>query len=257
MSDNAIREIENLLDAELAAVKETNQRGLMIGGVAIVLVGGYLFWASSQFSKLLDPEGLAFAASGMALDALPDASQSLREVVVDGAPDIAQAASQSIIDMLPTYRQVMEDEMEPVIDEVSGILAVTAVQAMVESVGEENQDYLTKEAMNEGANAVVGRLDALLLESMDERPEDDGPTPRETIEASLGHLHTVDRGLKRIVAGGGDPQERELLMAWMNLMSQWNDDANAAALDEVNQKAQTPEAKQPAKKDGEKKEGGE
>lgn len=235
MSDeqNALREVEGLLDVELAEAKETNQRSLMIGGVFVVLIGGYLFWASSQFSKLLDPEGLALAASGMALDALPDASASLRELVVDGAPDIATAASQAIVDMLPTYRQVMEDEMEPVIDEVANILAVTAVGAMIDAADNEAGEAGTLEALNEGANAVVTRLDTLLEESLDAPMDDDGPTPRETIDRSLGQLQTIDRGLKRIANGGGDPQERELLMAWMNLMSQWNDDANAAAIDTI------------------------
>ena len=63
--------------------------------------------------------------------------------------------------------------------------------------------------------------------------ENDGPTPRETIDEALDSLKTVDRGLKTIASGGGDPQERELLMAWMNLMSQWNDDANTAAIDRL------------------------
>ncbi len=251
---SAIREIETLLEADLAQVKENNQRSLMIGGVAVVLVGGYLFWASSQLTILLEPEGLALAASGMALDALPQASQSLRDVVVEGAPDIAKAASQSIIDTLPTYRAVMEDELEPVIDEVASILAVTAVNAMVEAVGEDNEDYLTKEAMNEGAEAVVVRLDTLLDEAMNEPMELDGPTPLETIDRSLDQLQTIDRGLERIVAGGGDPQERELLMAWMNLMSQWNEDANLAAIDEHKDAQRAPLEKTP---DGDGGDGGE
>ena len=230
---NAIREIETLLEAELADAKEANQRSLMVGGVFVVLVGGYLFWASSQFTKLLDPEGLALAASGMALDALPDASQSLREVIVAGAPDIATAASQYLVDMLPTYREVMEDEMEPVIDEVANILAVTAVNGMIDAAGSENEEVEQLEALNDGADAVVERLDTVLSEAMDEPMENDGPTPRETIDESLDSLKTVDRGLKTIAAGGGDPQERELLMAWMNLMSQWNDDANTAAIDKL------------------------
>lgn len=230
---NTIREIETLLEAELADAKEANQRSLMAGGVFVVLIGGYLFWASSQFTKLLDPEGLALAASGMALDALPEASESLREVIVDGAPDIATAASQYLLDMLPTYREVMEDEMEPVIDEVSNILAVTAVNGMIDAVGAENEEVEQLEALNDGADAVVERLDMVLSEAMDEPMENDGPTPRETIDKSLDSLKTVDRGLKTMAAGGGDPQERELLMAWMNLMSQWNDDANMAAIDEL------------------------
>jgi len=230
---NAIREIETLLEAELADAKEANQRSLMVGGVFVVLIGGYLFWASSQFTKLLDPEGLALAASGMALDALPEASESLREVIVDGAPDIATAASQYLLDMLPTYREVMEDEMEPVIDEVANILAVTAVNGMIDAVGAENEEVEQLEALNDGADAVVERLDRVLVEAMDEPMENDGPTPRETIDKSLDSLKTVDRGLKTMAAGGGDPQERELLMAWMNLMSQWNDDANTAAIDEL------------------------
>ena len=96
--------------------------------------------------------------------------------------------------------------------------------------GSSRQEAATAEALNDGADAVMTRMDALLEEALDEPMELDGPTPRETIEESLGALQTIDRGLKRIAAGGGDAKERELLLAWMNLMSQWTDDANTAAI---------------------------
>ena len=90
---------------------------------------------------------------------------------------------------------------------------------------------MQQEALQAGADAVVDRVDAMLDESLDERPDDGGPTPRESIEASLAKLKTIDSGLDNIVKGKGDPQERELLLVWMNLLVQNEEAADAAAKD--------------------------
>ena len=107
MSAEAIKEIEGLLEDELQTVREMNMRTLMMGVAMALLVGVYLAWAASQVNKVLDPEGIALAATGVAIDAVPEAANSLRTLVVDGAPDLAKAASQSIVEMIPTYRQVV------------------------------------------------------------------------------------------------------------------------------------------------------
>ena len=133
MSTEAIKEIEALLENELQNVREQNMRSLMMGVGMALLVGVYLAWAASQVNKVMDPAGLAMAATGVAIEAVPEAADSLRTLVVDGAPDLAKAASQSVVGMIPTYRQVMEDELAPIVDEVTSILANTAVNAMVEA----------------------------------------------------------------------------------------------------------------------------
>lgn len=256
MSDEALREVEGLLEAQLRQVEETNKRSMIIGGVVVLLFGGYLFWAHAQLSKLLDPEGLALAATGAALEAMPQASAALRAVVVDGAPDIAAGASTALVDMLPAYRQVLEDEMAPVVDEVTGVLAQTTVQQMVKAAkerkaaGKELTEADKQLALQQASDAVVTRFDTLIEEAMDEPMENDGPTPREAIEASLEQLVTIDRGLRRVVRGQGDPQERELLLVWIDLISQYQADANVAAAAEHTQKENKADAQEAKAKAG-------
>lgn len=218
MSAEAIKEIEGLLEDELQTVREMNMRTLMMGVAMALLVGVYLAWAASQVNKVLDPEGIALAATGVAIDAVPEAANSLRTLVVDGAPDLAKAASQSIVEMIPTYRQVMEDELSPIIDEVTGILSQTAVQNMVEAAktGDINEDM----AMEEAAAAVMLRLDTLFVEALNEEAEEDGPSPQNAIDAALKQLKTIDQGLARHAAGRGDAQERELLLAWIGMLGE-------------------------------------
>ncbi|NOY24783.1 MAG: hypothetical protein GXP62_02830 [Oligoflexia bacterium] len=239
-AEQALQEVEGLLMAELATTQAATKRSMIWGAVVLVLIAGYLGFANSQIKKIFDPEGIALAASGMAIGAVPNGAAALRTVVVDGAPDIARAASQAIIDMLPTYRQVMEDEMDPVIDEATGILAQTAVQHMIKA-GKEAGPVGEQRALQAGADAVLARFDTLMQEAMDEPAENDGPTPRQTIDASLAHMVVVDRGLRRVVRGRGDPRERELLLTWINLIGQYSDSANTAATDAYKQGEQVPD----------------
>ncbi|GEM_PF-2690851 len=227
MSADAIKEIEGLLEAELQNVREQNMRTLMLGVAMALLVGVYLAWAASQVNKVMDPEGIAMAATGVAVEAVPEAANSLRALVVDGAPELAEAASQSIVQMIPTYRQVMEDELAPIVDEVTSILTNTAVEAMVEAAKSGAVDEGM--AMEDAAAAVMTRMDALFAEGLNEPMEEDGPSPQDAINASLKQLKTIDRGLAKHARGTGDAQERELLLAWIGLLGQLDSEAQVAA----------------------------
>ena len=236
MAESNAQEVEGLLKAELANVKAATQRSMVIAGVVIVLVGGYLMWVHNQVNALLDPEGIALAATGLAIEAVPQGGEYLQATIVDGAPDIARAASQGVLDMLPAYRSMLEEELAPVIDEVCSILASTAIGSIAASDDEGlNNEFAQQMALQQGADAVFVRLDAVLDEALDTptMEEDvEGPSPRETINAALGKLKTVDRGLQEIAQGGGNAAERELLLTWMSLLTQYQDEADVAAVEE-------------------------
>ena len=206
MSDE-INKVHEAIEADLAAERAANQKSMIIGGVAALLVGGYLAFLHGQISRFLEPEELALAASGAAVDAAPDVEAQLRVLVVDGAPDIARSLSNSVVEAIPTYRATLEDEMKPVVDEVSSVLATTAVTRMLASEGDAAaaQSAGTEEA----AEAVVARLDMVLEEAMNEPSEMDGPSPADLIDASVDKLVVVDRGLRRLARGGGDQAERD------------------------------------------------
>ena len=230
---NAIGEIEALLKAELERTQAGTKRSMMIAVTLIVIVGGYLSWVNSQVNELINPEGIALAATGLAVEAVPQGGEYLHTAIVDGAPDIARAASQGVLDMLPSYRAVLEEELAPVIDEVCSILAVTAMDSVIRSTAsEKGADAAQQVALQKGADAVFVRLDTLFEEALDtptSHEDVEGPSPRETINEALAKLKTVDSGLKQIASGGGDAAERELLLTWMSLLTQYQDDANTAA----------------------------
>ncbi|MFH1467916.1 MAG: hypothetical protein ABIO70_26255 [Pseudomonadota bacterium] len=236
--DKGLQELKARLELQLEKERKSNKSLGMVAVGFVVVVGGYLLWLSWALGTMVDPANLAEATAGMAIDAAPGLTQHLRTVVVDGAPDLARTASSAAVDMIPSYRTTLEDEMKPVVDEVAEVIAETAVKEMVAS-GEAKMDGQTMQAASEAA---VARLAEVLDEAMDEpiTEDADGRTPRQMIEGSLTHLTTIDRGLKRMAKGGGDKSERELVMAWLNLVQQYNDSADAAAAQDYREGKVTP-----------------
>lgn len=218
-SPNGIAEIEALLSTQLEQERANNARSMKMSFGAVAFVGIYLVWISSAVGAFLDPEGLALAASGFAVDAVPAAAAQIRAVVVDGAPDLARIGAEAVIDQIPGYRQALEAEIDPVIDQVCAVLADAAVKKMSTQAGDANAKYADDAAYEKAAEAAMASLDGVLAEAMDEKDED-GVSPRSSIESSLTQLKKIDVELKRLAKKGGNPAERELLLAWLNVLGQ-------------------------------------
>src|SRR5689334_18015760 len=103
--ETEIEEVRELLQASLERTKVINKRTTIVGGALSAFIFIYLAWAYSWFSTMLEPEPLAQVITGVAVENIPPASKSLRQMVVDGAPNMARAASQQVVDLLPHYRQ--------------------------------------------------------------------------------------------------------------------------------------------------------
>lgn len=219
------------LEADLAREREANAKSRLFGGIAVGVVALYVGWLSVQVARLLDPHELALAATGAAVGAVPDASQHIRGLVIDGAPDLAKLASTQVVNAIPTYRESLEDELRPVVDEVSTVLAEAAVSSMLREQAQSGAVPTTSAALESAAEAAVGRLDTVLAEAL-ENPDDDGVTPRQKMDRSLTQLEDIDRDLKLVAAGKGDPRERELLLGLLNLMAQHHEMTEAALVED-------------------------
>jgi len=237
MTDNGYQDVLKRLDLELENEVKGNKSFNIVGGIFVAFIALYLIWLSASIGTMLQPAGLAEAAAGAALEAAPALSANLRELVVDGAPNLAGSASQAVVEMVPSYRGVLEDELRPVIDEVSGVVASAAVKKMIDS-GTDSDDSI---ALQEAADAAVARLDSVLDEAMNEPMGADEPTPRQVIEGSLEQLEVVDRGLKRLAKGGGDEAERELVFAWLNVLQQRTAELDLSLADEYREGKVTPD----------------
>jgi hypothetical protein len=226
------------LQSDLTAARAENKKSQKIGIAIVVIITLYLGWVTVQVNRMSDPEGLALAAAGAAVGATPVLGEHLRSVMVDGAPDIARLASSSVVDMIPAYREVAEAELLPLIDEVSGVLAMTATSHLAESMVTGETSGSEEEALQAGADAAVARLEVVLDEAMDEPTENDGPTPRQSIEGAISQLQLIDRGLKQVASKGGDPRERELILSWLSLIAEQTEVAETAAAESYRVEAQ-------------------
>jgi hypothetical protein len=243
MSD-AIKEIEGLLEAEVAKERAANAMTMKVGGGFALFVACYLGWMTWNINTLVDPEGLALAASGFAGSAVPEASGEIRKLVIDGAPDLVRMGSDQVIDLVPVYRAQLEEELYPVIDEVCTVLANAAVSKLASSGGSPDAAYSSSDALQAGADAAVARVDALMEDAMD-LPDDEGVTARQRIGESLKSLEKIDKQLKIINKKGGDPAERELLVAWLGLVSSHVEENETAMKEDYKAAAKAPEAKKP------------
>ena len=241
---NDIDSIKKALDEELESLKKSNQQSTIIGGAVCLLVGGYLLMLNSQLSHFFEPEEVALAAAGAAVEAAPAVEESLRELLVEGAPDIARSMSTAVVDTIPSYRAAAEDELRPVIDEVTSILAVTAVNKMLES--EAPAPVAAQMGTAAAADAVIERLDTMFEGAMNEPSDLDGPTPAQLIDQSVEKLQMVDRGLRRIARGGGDQAERELVLTLVAAIDAAQTEAAVAEADAYRAKGDD-DAKEKAK----------
>ncbi|MSQ02606.1 MAG: hypothetical protein EXR71_12080 [Myxococcales bacterium] len=248
MSEAAVTEIEGLLQVELdkegAANRRTMKLGVGFGGFVAI----YLTWVSWAISELLDPTGLAHAASGFAIGAVPEAAQHVRVLVVDGAPDLVRAGSDQIIAMVPGYRLMLQEEIDPVFDEVAMVLATTAVKELSTHAGDPSARYSSSDAIQAGADAAVARIDGILNDAM-ELPDEEGVTPRQHIGAALVQLKKIDAQLKIMARKGGDPRERELLVAWLGVVAQANEAEEVALVEDYKAEAKAAQQKIDGAKD--------
>ncbi len=235
-STDAVKEIETLLAAEVEKERAANTMTMKVGGGLCVVVAGYLLWVSSAIGTLLDPVGLATAASGFAIGAVPEASAEVRTLVVDGAPELVGMGADELIGMIPGYRLQLQAEFDPVLDDVSKVLAEAAVAELARSGGDPSATYTTDEALAAGADAAIAHLDGTLDAAMDQ-PDDEGGTPRKSIEASLVALEKIDAQLAIMAKKGGDPRERELLVAWLGVVGAHKDAEEVALVEDAKQAA--------------------
>jgi len=219
------------LEAELSESRAANDMSRKVGVALVLIIGLYLSWVTLQVNRMSEPDELALAAAGAAIEATPVLGAHLRTVVVEGAPDIARLASTSVVDMIPVYREAAEAELVPLIDEVSDVLAQTALSQMAASIKAGESPISEQQALQAAADAAVARLETVLEEAMDEPTENDGPSPRQTINATLRQLQVLDRGLRKVAQKKGDAKERELILSWLTLIACETETAEQSALE--------------------------
>ena len=209
--------VEAALEAELQSEKAGTQRMIRGGGLGLVLWGTYLFWACSSIAQVFDEQGLAQAAGGYVVEQVPIISGELHERFVVHADDVVKEAAAAALAKVPAMRVELEGELFPAIDSAAAVLAESSVEALVAA----SKEPETLAAIEGGPQSIVDAALAQLPGALDgalDVPDEEGRTPRQAVADSLAALQEIDGGLSQIAAGKGDPMERELIVAWVDLL---------------------------------------
>lgn len=216
MSDNTI---EQLLLEELEREKKSSRISYIVIALLVLFVLVYTSWLGSRVKLLLDAEGLAYTATGLAVESAPDIRAQLEATLVDGAPDIAHWVSEQIVSAIPAFRLYIEEQVGPVVDGA----ATEMVDAAVVSLSKKAKDdaFFEGKETAELANALVAEFQLGLELALDEEDEK-GETPRQRITASLEGLEEIDRELAILADNRkltpNQQKERELLVEWLQLI---------------------------------------
>ncbi len=237
MSNNAI---EQLLLEEVEREKKSSRISYIVIAVLVLFTLVYVSWLGSRVKLLLDPEGLAYTATGLAVESAPEISAQLEATLVDGAPDIANWVSEQIVMAIPAFRLYIEEQVGPVVDEAAAEM-VDAAAVSLSKKAKDDTIFEGKETA-ELANALMAEFELGLELALDEEDEK-GETPRERIAASLEALTEIDRELQILAANRAltptQQKERELLVEWLQLIVSM--EGNVAAIEETVETGAAPE----------------
>ncbi len=216
MSNNVI---EQLLLEELEREKKSSRMSYIVIALLILFVLIYVSWLGSRVKLLLDAEGLAYTATGLAVESAPDIRAQLEATLVDGAPDIAHWVSEQIVSSIPAFRLYIEEQVGPVVDEAAREMVEAAVVSLTKKAKDDSV-FEGKETA-ELANALIAEFETGLELALDEE-DDEGSSPRKRIAASLESLTEIDRELQILAKNRAltptQQKERELLIEWLQLI---------------------------------------
>lgn len=212
----AIQSLESL--AKELAVQESKLRNssrvtMVIGVVAIVLAGGYFFYAHAKFRELLEPNTLVSAAEGLLDDGLPKAREALQQEIIRSSPQWAAQLSRQAMQAVPTVRTKFEGY---VLDGTDSLLEQTEAltEQQFRAVLKDNHE-LFEENFRELANNEQLSEESLasLEKALDSRLQSD---LRSQADALLASIRQLNQRLKRLKEGGDlaeeEQSERRVLM---------------------------------------------
>ena len=219
MESEELTAVHAALEADLATEKAATLRVTRGGALILGLWATYLFWACTSIAQVFDERGLAQAAGGYVVDQVPIISGQLHERFVAHADDVVKEAAAAALAKVPAMRVELEGELFPAIDSAAATLAEASVEALIAA----SKEPETTAALNGGpvsvADAALAQLPEALNGALD-IPDEEGRTPRQAVADSLAALQDIDGGLSQIAAGKGDPMERELIVAWVDLLQE-------------------------------------
>lgn len=217
MSDS--QDLKSILETDLQKARKANQTSMIVSGIIVVLISGYLLFVNSIIKQFLDVQQLSDALEGIAIDNIGGASMAVQQMIVEQAPSLVEVASDQLItQLIPKYRQELEIQFEPSIDEVSQQIAIVAVTSLNKSKAS-NPDANAAEAKTETARIMKEEIQGVFKKTLSEK-DADGNSPQDSINRSLIHLKSMQENLDKIADGKGDPKKTDAILTLFQVIGQ-------------------------------------
>lgn len=106
--ENDVARMCRQCEERLRKYQSASKRSLIAGIVVILVVIGYLSWIAVMVKDLLTPEGLTIIMRQRAAQAIPAASQEIKQTLKTNAPKYADMMEKRMLEMLPVLRETAE-----------------------------------------------------------------------------------------------------------------------------------------------------
>ena len=208
--NRTLAELETTLEEQLETMYKSNRRRLYLSSAMMIFISALLSWTWLNLHTAFRPENLANSTANIVIDAIPNATDHLHILLIDGAPDIAETFSEHLTESIPVYRELLSQEFNAAVEDISGILASRAVETAL--------SIATSEEPEPTISTII-RLDAA-LEAMYNSNSEAGTSPlHDDLMRRMSRMTATNELLGNLSEGSAPVSPEELLVGWLHIVS--------------------------------------
>ena len=202
--------LESRLSKQLETMYTASRRRLYLSSAMMIFISALLSWTWLNLHTAFRPENLATATANIVIDAIPNATDHLHILLIDGAPDIAETFSENLTDSIPVFRELLAQEFQTTVEELSNVLASQAVDVALSVAPSE---------VPEPTIATIIRLDAALEEMYNSTTSADRIPLRDDLLRRMSGMTATNELLDNLSEDNGPVSPEELLIGWLHIVS--------------------------------------
>ena len=264
--EQAVAQAQLRIGKLTAEIHKNTTITLCIGGILLLVLGGYFYYGYGQVAQLFDPN-VAVPRLEMLIEdqGIPEIRNRVNKLVDQNAQDVAAQLNQSAIDGMPTIREQLEEHAVTQLDEIVSQTSPMSEKRFREIL-KKHHPKLQKafkeldDADEEVSAKTVNDLLAILEQELQTDFEDD-------VQVLLATLFHVNAKVKRLLANRGlnaeDNLTRQMILTYRRIALNYgepaltNRDINTASPDSGREKddAKKDDAKKGDAKKGDAKKG--
>lgn len=214
---------ERFVDKELKEAKKSLLYSQIGSVLAVLLLGGYTLYITTEFRKRLEPKEAATIAQGLVSQKIDQQGPELANYVKEEVPKYIRQAPDYVLKELPSYRQDLQKRANDAIEKYakeSSVRLETQIDSFLEN-NKESVGALIKNGQDPAATAKINEeLKGVFVKYLEDTSAG-GESLKSKLDQSLDLLKKADELMSRLATSKNlTPQEQNAKRAIAVLLKQ-------------------------------------